>query len=82
MGDDLPFPGGFCFAAVCIVVPVVAELYFLHREKVIGFQVRVCVNLTGYVSSSIYVGSQPCSQAHLPVRMPSDEILADERFYE
>ena len=49
VGDDLPFPGGYCFAGVCIVVPVVAELYFLYREKVICFQVRVCVNLTGYV---------------------------------
>ena len=34
VGDDLPFPGGYCFAGVCIVVPVVAELYFLYREKI------------------------------------------------
>ena len=42
VGDDLPFSGGFCFASVCIAGAVVAELYFLYREKVIGFQVRVC----------------------------------------
>ena len=61
VGGDFPFPGGFCFAPVCVAVAGVAGLKFLYRIKLI-MKMLDCSQVTQLTisSQSIHVTKQSC----------------------